>query len=177
MPYGQIVPRGGTHYRIALPHWGDALNTDYSKNAGGRWNEPGSFGALYLNDSVPLARLQANHKLAGLPYGAEDLDPFEQHDLVVVDMARRDVLDCVSDDGLQSVGLPDSYPRDAAGDEVSWSTCQPIGRAAYDDAPGIACRSAATGAANADEELVVFDTHSDAVTQTDRLGFNEWYWP
>ena len=177
MAYGGSISRVGVHYRIALPHWADALDTGYSQAAGGRWNAAGSFGALYLNDSVPLARLQANHKLAGLPYGAEDLDPSAQHDLVVVGVPQLEVLDCATDSGLQSVGLPISYPDDGGGSEVPWSRCQPIGAAAYADEPaGIACRSAATGAAETDEELVVFDTHTGAITQSDRLGFDDWYW-
>jgi RES domain-containing protein len=177
MAYGETASRGGVRYRIALPQWADPLDTRYSQTTGGRWNAAGSFGALYLNDSVPLARLQANHKLAGLPYGPEDLDPTAQHDLVIVDVPELEVLDCATGSGLQSVGLPESYPDDGHGNAVPWRTCQPIGAAAYADEPaGIACRSAATGAARTDEELVVFDTHSGAIAQTDRIGFDNWYW-
>jgi RES domain-containing protein len=175
--FGESITRGGIHYRIALPHWADALDTGHSKSVGGRWNEAGSFGALYLNDSAALVRLHANQKLAGLPYGIEDLDPPEQHDLVVVDVPQLDVLDCVTDGGLHAVGLPESYPRDGAGNDVTWNTCQPIGEAAHADAQGgIACRSAAATASRTDEELVVFDTHSGGVIQKDRVGFEDWYW-
>ena len=177
MAYGLRVARGGDYHRIAQPAWADPLDTSCSLQAGGRWNEAGSFGALYLNDSVPLARLQANDKLAGLPYGMEDLDPSEQHDLVTVDVAELDMLNCITDEGLQAVGLPDSCPRAPGGDEVPWSECQPVGQAAYDDGqPGLAYRSAAIGAAHTDEELAVFDTHSAAVTETHRLTFDDWFW-
>jgi hypothetical protein len=46
------------------------------------------------------------HKLRGQPYGVEDLDESEQHDLVSVQVPERDWLDCVSVPGLEAVGLP-----------------------------------------------------------------------
>jgi hypothetical protein len=171
MAYGLRVGRSGRQYRVAGPDWEDPLDPGFAKDTGGRWNAQGAFGALYLNDSILLARLQVAHRIAGYPYGVEDLDPSEQDDLVAVDVARLDVLDCVTGDGLAAVGLPGSYPRD-----VPWSACHPIGQSAYEDgAPGIACRSAATGATVA-EELVVFDTAVEAVTAIERLAFDDWYW-
>ena len=58
-----------------------------------------------------MARAQARHKLAGQPYGIEDLEESEQHDLVDVAVPAGDYLDCVTDAGLEAVGLPDGYPR------------------------------------------------------------------
>src|SRR3954469_9565339 len=134
---------------------------------GGRWNTPDSYGVLYLNATERMARLQVEHKLAGQPYGIEDLDPAEQHDLVEVEVRETDALDLISDEGLQAVGLPASYPLDAEGQAVRQAECQPIGQAAYDEPlPAIACRSAATGAAPTDEELAVFDHAIGLVTQT-----------
>jgi hypothetical protein len=174
----QTIRRGGGDYnRLAEPAWADPLDTSYSKRSGARWNAPGSFGVLHLNRGRPMARLQVDHKLAGQPYGVEDLDPDEQHDLVEVDVIELDLRDCITDAGLQGVGLPATYPVDGAGNEVPWSTCQPIGQPAYDDGlPGIACRSAATGAEPGDEELAVFDSHTRDVRQTGRLLFDDWYW-
>jgi RES domain-containing protein len=175
--YGQAVRRGGAFNRLAEPSWSDPLDTSYSKRRGGRWNAPGSFGVLYLNASDPTARLQVHHKLAGHPYAIEDLDPTEQHDLVEVHVTEADVLDCASDQGLQAVGLPASYPLDDDARPVPHEDCQPVGAAAYlEPLSGIACRSAAAGAAQPDEELAVFDravTH--AVTQTGRRPFSDWY--
>lgn len=177
MAYGLRVARGGEYHRIALPGWSDALDAGHSLRTGGRWNPAGSFGALYLNDSVPLARLQVNHRLAGLPYGVEDLDPTEQHDLVTAAVSELEVLDCVTAEGLRAVGLPETYPRHPNGDAVQWRECQPVGEAAHGDGqPGLTCRSAATGAAHGDEELAVFDTHTAAVSETDRLSFDDWFW-
>lgn len=176
MSYGRRVQRGGDYHRIAEPSWEDALDISFSKTAGGRWNAPGTFGALYLNATEHVARLQVDHKLAGQPFQIEDLDPDEQHDLVVVRVEDSEVLDCVSGEGLTEVGLPVSYPSDDAGNPVPHEDCQPIGAAAREDGQGgVACRSAATGAAASDEELVVFDTAMSRVSQTARLAFRTWF--
>ena len=176
MSYGQTVRRGGGCNRLAEPSWVDPLDTSFSKEHGGRWNTPDSYGVLYLNVTERMARLQVEHKLAGQPYGIEDLDPAEQHDLVDVHVHETDALDLVSDEGLQAVGLPVSYPLDADGQPVTHAECQPVGQAAYDEPlPAIACRSAATGAAPTDEELAVFDRDVDLVTQTRRRPFADWY--
>jgi hypothetical protein len=174
--YGLAVRRGGACNRLAEPHWEDPLDTSFSKQFGGRWNAPGAFGVLYLNLNERMARIQVEHKLAGQPYGIEDLDPAGQHDLVEVDMAETGALDLVSDDGLQAVGLPVSYPQDADGQLVAHEICHPIGRAAYDEPlPAIACRSAAAGAEKTDEELAVFDRDVGLVTQTGRRSFADWF--
>jgi hypothetical protein len=175
--YGLTVRRGGAYNRLAEPHWNDPLDTSYSKQVGGRWNAAGSCGVLYLNASAKVARLQAQHKLAGHPYDIEDLDPATQHDLVEVDVAETRPLDLVSAAGLGAVALPSSYPLDALGYPIGHPQCHPIGKAAYNEPlPGIACRSAATGAAADDEELAVFDREVAAlVTQTGRRPFGDWY--
>ena len=178
MAYGRTVQRGGSYNRLAEPSWADPLDTSYSRQRGGRWNPPGSFGVLYLNRDLRMARLQVQHKLSGHPYGVEDLDESEQHDLVDVQVVERDWLDCVNAEGLESVGLPVTYPRHANGRPVRHATCQPVGQAAFDDGqPGIACRSAATRATPTDEELGVFDRAVGAAVQmTGRHAFADWFW-
>ena len=176
MASGLSIARGGAYNRIAPPTWQNPLDTRYSKESGGRWNEKGSHGTLYLNASVGLARAQVQHKLAGQPYGIEDLQEEEQHDLVEVDVPVGEFLDCVSDDGLIAVGLPDSYPSDGAGGKVGWESCQPIGATAHSEGlAGIACRSAAQNAPAGDEELAVFEGHAAGVAITGRRSFAEWY--
>lgn len=178
MPHWRTINRGGSYNRLAEPSWVNPLDTTYSQAKGGRWNPPSSFGVLYLNRDVPLARLQVRHKLLGHPYGVEDLDEPEQHDLVEVDVDTRDWLDCMTPAGLDAVGLPETYPRHRNGQPVRHSSCQPIGQAAFDDdLPGLACRSAATGASSTDEELGVFDREvTTAVRMVRRLTFTDWYW-
>jgi RES domain-containing protein len=163
---------------LADPGWPNPLDVTFSERHGGRWNAPGSFGALYLSRTVRMARLQVAHKLAGQPYGVEDLDPAAQHDLVLVRVEPADWLDCCSDPGLAAVGLPPSYPTDEHGDRVTWETCQAVGARAHSSGrPGLACRSAAIGATSDDEELAVLDTSTDVVGQVAREAFADWYWP
>jgi hypothetical protein len=173
--YGLTVRRGGEYNRLADPGWQDPLDTSFARSMGGRWNPPGSFGVLYLNRDKHVARLQADHRLAGHPYGIEDLEPAEQHDLVVVDLPEADRLDCVSDIGLEAVGLPHSYPRMADGEPVGHDVCQQIGQRAHEARhTGIACRSAATGATSSDEELALFEGLT-ALEVKDRRPFAAWY--
>ena len=183
MASGRTVRRGGPYNRLAEPSWADPLDTSYSRR-GGRWNPSGSFGALYLylylylNRNLRVARLQVQHKLRGHPYGVEDLDESEQHDLVRVEFTERDWLDCLTVPGLEMVGLPANYPRHRNGRPVRHVDCQPIGRAAFEDGrPGIACRSAATGTSPTDEDLAVFDRGADTgVRMTGRQPFAAWFW-
>ena len=41
---------------------------------GGRWNPPNSFGALYLDASIDVARATVDRLYVGMPYGTEDLE-------------------------------------------------------------------------------------------------------
>lgn len=178
MAYGRTIRRGGSYNRLAEPSWADPLDTSYSRQRGGRWNPPGGFGVLYLSRDLRMARLQVQHKLRGHPYGVEDLDESEQHDLVTVEVAEHDWLDCVTVPGLEAVGLPATYPRHRNGRPVRHVDCQPVGRAAFEDGRlGIACRSAGAGAITTDEELAVFDRGAETgVRMTGRRPFADWFW-
>jgi RES domain-containing protein len=155
VPFGKVVERAGAFNRLADPAWANPLDTSFSRAMGGRWNAPGSVGVLYLNNGVPMARAQVAHKLAGQPFGIEDLDPHEQYDLIEVTVAPARVLDCVSDAGLAAVGL---------------ATDHKIGAASLNDGQdGIACRSAAG------EELALFEAAAESlVTMTARRPFTDW---
>jgi hypothetical protein len=178
MAYGHAIRRGGSYNRLADPSWADPLDTSYSKKHGGRWNPSGEFGVLYLNRGLRMARLQVQHKLKGQPYGVEDLDEAEQHDLVSVEVVERDWLDCVTGSGLVAVGLPATYPRHPNGRPVRQTNCQAVGRGAFvGGRPGVACRSAADGATPTDEELGIFDSGADTgVRMIGRQPFTEWFW-
>jgi hypothetical protein len=176
MAYGETARRGGPYTRLADPAWADPLDISYSQTQGGRWNQPAAYGTLYLNASVAMARAQVEHKLAELPYGIEDLDEAELHDLVDVTVPDGDYLDCVTATGLQAVGLPSGYPLHADGSPVTHSECWPVGATARDaDRPGVACRSAAREAPAGDEELAVFDTHAGGVAMIRRQPFADWW--
>jgi len=173
----RTLRRGGTYFRLAEPGWVDPLDISYSQRTGGRWNPPGAFAVLYLNDSVPTSRLQVLHKLVGLPYGPEDLEPSEQHELVTVEVPTLTHLDCISDDGLAAVALPTSYPRHRNGRPVTHATCQPIGRRAFErQLAGVACRSAATNATPDNQELAFFGrTTGLHPTAAARTPFAAWW--
>lgn len=174
----RVIERSGQYNRLAEPGRTDPLDSGYSQASGGRWNPPGSFPVLYLNDTIATARLQVLHKLRGLPYGPEDLNPDQQHDLVAVQVPRASYLDCVTDQGLVAVELPPTYPRHRNGRPVTHATCQPVGQQAHDDGlPGIACRSAATGATPINEELAFFDRSRRRWPRLiRRTPFERWWW-
>jgi RES domain-containing protein len=170
------VERGGPDepcFRVADPDWADPLDGGFAARHGGRWNPPGSFPVVYLNADVATARRNVDRLLAGQPYGPEDLDPAEAYILVEAEAPRAGYVDVVTAAGLRACGLPESYPRDADGAVVDHATCRPIGVAAHEAGlPGIACRSAAPGASDADEELACFV----AVAERRRWSFEDWYW-
>lgn len=178
MAYGRTVRRGGSYNRLADPTWTDSLDTSHSKHRGGRWNPPGSFGVLYLNRDLKVARLQVQHRLRDQPYGVEDLDEWEQHDLIQVEVSPRAWLDCATRPGLRAVGLPATYPLQADGRPVEHQECRPVGQAGFDAGrPGVACSSAAGGAVKTDEELGIFDRgRALGVELGRRLPFAEWFW-
>lgn len=166
------ISRGGTYLRIAERSWRDRLSPAYSRERGGRWNPPGSFGVLYLNRTIELARAQVRHQLESRGIRPEDLDPAAGPVLVKTEVPEKHFVDAVSKGGLVSLGLPVSYPLYESGQEIPHSSCQPIGVEAWNaNEPGIACRSAA---AQGLEELALFDRGSKLkATNTER--FEDWY--
>ena len=58
------VEIGGTYSRVADPDWDDPLDTDFSVATGGRWNAPGTFPVLYLNETLGAARANVFMRLA-----------------------------------------------------------------------------------------------------------------
>jgi hypothetical protein len=175
----KTISRGGTYFRIAEPGWDDPLDASYSTRNGGRWNAAGSFAVCYLNRDIPTARANARHllerRLDPLAMTVDDLDPDELPVLIETTVDADDFVDAVTTDGCLDIGLPASYPKGADGSTVPWPECQPIGQAAWDAGePGIACRSAAAGAAADAEELAWFQRASRLVP-TARSRFGAWY--
>ncbi|NBO46294.1 MAG: RES domain-containing protein [Actinobacteria bacterium] len=158
----KIVQTAGAHYRVADPDWDNPLDATYSLRRGGRWNAPGTNGALYFNCDISTARLNARNMLrtrtlAGMPFSFDDLDPAGLPVLVTVNVPPANAVDAVSDEGLLEVGLPETFPYDATGDIVTWAKCQPVGAAAVlARVPAIASRSAAPGTTHENQELTWF---------------------
>lgn len=177
------VTRGGTYYRVAAPGWHDPLDTKFSKRAGGRWNAAGTFGVLYLNRTLCVAAMQARHYVRHR-FGSEldDLQEDARPDLVTVHVPEELVVDCVTPEGVAALGLPPTYPADAANTVITHGVCQAIGQRARDtDERGIACRSACNDASPEDwpgEELVLIDREAPdgmGVSARERHAFHQWY--
>jgi hypothetical protein len=168
--------RGGTYVRVADPGWKSPLDARYSRRLGGRWNAPGSFGVVYLNRSVEVARAQVRHKLEPRGIRPEDLSPERGPVLMHTEVLKDTYVDAVSDPGLRSLGLPTSYPVDSAGSEVPHAVCQPIGQTARNEGErGIACRSAAAQPSPG-EELAYFPG-DEGLAAIRRQPWTEWFWP
>lgn len=169
------LARGGTYLRVADPSWNDPLSPRHAHRHGGRWNPPGAFGVTYLNASHAVARAQVRHQLEPRGIRPEDLDPSEAPVLVRTELPDDRYVDAVTDGGIESLGLPATYPLDPAGKVVPHGVCQPIGLRAWEAGePGIACRSAARTAPAGGEELAHFGRRPLRAQGTEP--FVEWYW-
>jgi RES domain len=169
------IRRDGVYLRVADPEWDDPLSAEYALRRGGRWNPPGSFGVLYLNASVPVARAQVRQKLENRGIRPEDLEPDQGPVLVHTAPPPDDYVDVITDPGCTSLKLPKTYPVDEHEITVPHSVCQPIGQRAWNAGePGIACRSAARTAPANGEELAFFARRPLKADQTE--DFADWYW-
>ncbi len=174
-PLETTVPDGHRWLRVADAAWGDPLDPSFAGEHGGRWNPPGSFPVLYLNEDLPTARAQIHQLLEGQPVEPEDLDP--PFVLVVATLPRRQVAaDAVTDDGLEALGLPATYPRAADGRRVPRSACQPIGAVVHHRRlRGVHCRSAATLDGDGREFAWFPARPSSRARELARAPFHEWW--
>jgi hypothetical protein len=166
--------RSGTYCRVFKPDWADPLDTSPSKLFGGRWNAPGSFGALYLNRDTTVAAANCRAQHAGRAIGLFDLQPDRRPRLLRVDVPDSPCLDVVSPSGIEELRLPAAFPLG-----VDHNRCRPIGLRAYRDGRfrGIACRSAAECRAMywVGEELAWFDSSPVLRENGPRQDFASWY--
>lgn len=143
-PIVERLRDGRVWLRVADEGWHDPLDPSYAGRNGGRWNPPGSFPVLYVNEDLETARAQIRRLLDGQPVYPEDLDPPFVLVAATLPSAQR-VANAVSLDGLEALGLPASYPVAADGDPVPRSVCQPIGADVESSGlRGVHARSAAT---------------------------------
>lgn len=166
------IKRGGTYYRVCNPSWTNPADTSYAKRNGGRWNPPGAFGALYLNQTVVVAAANARRSLT-LEFGDAatfaDLRPERRPDLQAFTVKEERFVDIVTDRGVAAVELPATYP-----DGVSHRECQALAQELYDRGEaGVAARSAVGDG----EELAIFDSHAKLARRKrgGRQRFEAWY--
>ena len=168
--------RGGRLLRVADSDWEDPLDGRDAAERGGRWNPRGSFPVVYLCASLAVARANVFRTLTGLPYGPEDLESERGPVLVEAEVPEDPYVDAVTRRGLESLGLPSTYPRTASGKPIARRRCQAVGRAAWGAGePGIACLSAAPTAPAGGEELAWFArARRPRAERTEP--FERWFW-
>lgn len=173
-PVVEQLPDGHGWLRVVDRSWADPLDTSFAEARGGRWNPPGSFATLYLNEDLDTARAQIAALLAGSPVEPEDLDT--GFDLVVATLPRaQEAADAVSDAGLEALGLPHTYPRHRNGRPVRHEDCQPVGRAVK--AHGLRGIHARSAVLDGGKELAWFParTSSRAILR-ERFAFADWWY-
>lgn len=174
----EVLPNGHAWCRIVDAHWADPLDDTFAQTRGGRWNPPGSWRTLHLNEDVVTARLNIDRFIASWPYEPEDLDETTGPHLAVATLPRdQSVADVHTPPGVAAVGLPATYPRDASGALVEHDVCQKIGaRVHAAGRRGIRCRSAQTPH-GAGRELAWFPaTSRSRATLVRRMPFAAWFW-
>jgi hypothetical protein len=172
------LPDDHTWLRVADSSWSEPLDPSWASRIGGRWNSPGSFPVLYLNEDLVTARAQLHALLRSWPANPEDLREDAPYVLVLAGLPRRqDVADALSDDGLGSLGLLASYPLDSTGTTVAHRTCQRVGNTVHDAGiRGVWCRSAKT-AGGGHHELAWFPSSPRARARAlaDPVPFATWW--
>lgn len=175
-PHVERLADGHKWLRVADPIWNDPLDPSFAETFGGRWNPPGSFSTLYLNEDIRTARAQVVALLQDSPVEPDDLDG--GFDLVVAALPRsQDVADAVGEEGLAALGLPETYPRYRNGRPVRHDVCQPVGQAVKEAGlRGVHARSAATDDGSG-RELAWFPAReSSRATLVGRLPYREWWY-
>ena len=156
---------------------GDPPDPAFAQRQGGRWNPPGSFRTLYLNEDVVTAHLNLRAFIAKWPYEPEDLRDDTGPILVGCTLPRIQVVcDAHSPAGLQSAGLPNTYPLATDGTPVPHTRCQPIGNKAKEAGlRGVRARSARSPD-DAGRELAWFLTAARSLALRVRtLAFVAWF--
>ena len=172
------LPDGHEWLRICEARWADPLDDTYAQRTGGRWNPPGSWRTLYLNEDLVTARLNLDRFTAGWPYAPEDLRPDTGPHLAVAVLPRsQTAADVHTPKGVAAAGLPATYPLGPGGEVVEHDVCQDVGRRVHDQGlRGVRCRSA-QAPHGAGRELAWFPaTTRSRARLVRRLPFDEWYW-
>lgn len=171
------LPDEHAWYRICDAHWNDPLDDTDAQAAGGRWNPPGSWRTLYLNEDLVTARLNVDLFIAGWPYTPEDLEDAAGPHLAVATLPRsQTVADVHTPDGVAAAGLPATYPLDD-GVLVGHTTCQRAGQQVRGAGlRGVRCRSARVRH-GAGRELAWFPaTTRSRARLVERRSFPDWFW-
>lgn len=164
--------------RICEAGWRDPLDPGFAQVRGGRWNPPGSWPTLYLNEDIVTARLNLNSFIAGWPYRPEDLNDATGPHLAVATLPRNQIVaDVHTPEGVSAVGLPSSYAVDASGDLVSHDVCRQIGEDVKEvGLRGVRCRSARAPLGEGRELAWFPATTRSRAHLIDRRQYTDWFW-
>lgn len=172
------LPERHVWWRVADRAWTDPLDSSFAGLRGGRWNPPGSFPVLYLNEDRMTARLNLLAFIADWPYEPEDLRDDMGPILVGCTLPSRQVVcDAHTAAGLRAAGLPLTYPLDEAGEIVPHARCQRVGaQARAASLRGVHARSARSRD-GLGRELAWFPASiRSRARQGATLAFSEWFW-
>ncbi len=168
------LPDGHVWLRITRPHYVDPFDPSFAQRHGGRWNPPGSWPTLYLNEDLFTVHAQVRHLFAGRGVEPDDLDDDAPIRLAACTLpSRQRVADIRSSDGAVGAGLPSTYPLDDAGVTVAHAVTQSVGAEVHAARlRGVWCRSA-SGHGN---ELAWFPASRSIARPvwTHPLRFGEW---
>lgn len=174
----ELLPDAHLWMRIADRAWADPLNPTIAKSHGQRWNPPGSFPVLYLNEDLVTARLNLRLFIVGWPFEPEDLRDDTGPCLVSARLPRSQrVADVHSRAGVAAVGLPASFPLDPDGQLMGHGVCQPIGADVHRQGlRGVRYRSA-RAPDGAGRELAWFPATSRSKAQLEGVAsFESWFY-
>lgn len=174
----ELLPPRHQWLRIAEKGWKDPLDPSFAATLGGRWNPPGSFPTLYLNEDLVTARFNLRLFVSGWPYEPEDLQNAGGPVLVHATLPRAQrVVDGHTPEGLLALGLPVTYPLDRKKRVIPHAVCQPIGKAVFHaKLRGVRARSAAVPE-GAGRELAWFPATAASRARMIRVeAFEAWYW-
>lgn len=173
------VPGDGHEWlRICEASWADPLDDSFAKTHGGRWNPSGSWRTLYLHEDLVTARVNLGRFIAGWPYEPEDLDDITGPHLAVATLPTEQIVaDVHTPQGVAAVGLPPTYPTDAAGDLVPHGSCQAVGEQVHAAGlRGLRCRSAQTPHGGGRELAWFPATSRSRARLVRRERFTEWFY-
>lgn len=176
MPFvKETLSDGKMWWRVADPVWENPLDPGFAKRKGGRWNPPGRFAVLYLNENLDTARLNLANFAERQGFVVDDL--LDEKKPVAVGCklpGQQEVCDAYSDGGLVTAGLPMTYPC-VNREPVPHSTCQVVGTRINDAGlRGVLARSASSCDAIG-KELAWFPEKGAVATLVQTLRFMEWF--
>ncbi len=139
------IPDGHVWLRVVRPEYADPFDTSFAEAQGGRWNPPGSWPTLYLNEDMATVHAQVRHMFVGRGIEPDDLGDDAPLHLAACTLPRRQrVADAQTPLGLKALSLPPTYPVNRRGNPIGRGVTQSIGATAHGSGlRGVWCTSAA----------------------------------